>query len=190
MTPEERERDELLAQASQYLKERGVAGFGIAPFADWLRRPAADLRAYFDSDEDLVLALVARNRVRLREGFVRLAGGGTLEDRDLRRKMWKLYLDAADDSSLFFEAYGLALHDSFYGPFVHGINDWLGLIAETMVKRGTAQGKATAFATLSLAVYRGAMLDYLVTRDRARVNAAMEMWFDLADRIDQRMLKP
>lgn len=186
MTPEERERDELLVQAGRYLKERGVSGFGIEPFAQWLGRPAPELHAYFENDADLVLALVARNRVQLREGFMRLMGDGVIEQRELRRKMWQLYLDAADDSALFFEAYGLALHDSFYGPFLHGINDWLDLIAEAAVRRGTPQGKATALATLSLAVYRGAMLDYLVTRDRARINAAMEMWFELADRIDDR----
>lgn len=185
MTPEQRERDELLVQASRYLKERGVSGFGLAPLAQWLHRPLSELRAYFDSDDDIVLALVARNRVQLRQGFMRLMGDGAIEQRELRKKMWELYLESADDSALFFEAYGLAMHDSFYGPFLHGINDWLELIAEAMVKLGTPKGRAMAYATLSLAVYRGAMLDYLVTRDRARINAAMELWFDVADRIDQ-----
>ena len=41
------------------------------------------------------------------------------------------------------------------------------------------RARASSFATLTLAAYRGAMLDYCVTRDRARVNAAMDIWFGL-----------
>jgi hypothetical protein len=30
-------------------------------------------------------------------------------------------------------------------------------------------------------VYRGAMMDFCATEERARVNAAMELWFEAAD---------
>jgi AcrR family transcriptional regulator len=189
MTAEQREREELLTNASAYINERGLRELSLDALAQWLDRPVHELHQYFASDEDLILALVARNRVRLRQRFMQLQGGGALSERDFRTKMWQAYVDGADDSALFFEAYGLAIHDSYYGPFIHGINDWVDLIAESMIQRGVASGRANAFASLSLAVFRGAMLDYLVTRDRARLNAAMELWFDAADVIDERVRK-
>lgn len=186
VTPEERERDDLLDRIPAYAREHGLAGLSVERVAAWLGRAPDDLYQFFPTDTDLLTALVARNRVRLRDGFARLDADPSADDRVMRRRMWHAYLEAADDSELFFEAYGLALHDEHYGAFLHGVNDWLELIVESMVRRGVSSAQASAFATLTLAAYRGAMLDYCVTRDRARVSAAMEMWFDIADRIAPR----
>jgi DNA-binding FadR family transcriptional regulator len=183
VTPEERERHEILERVQTYVREVGIAGIGIERVARWLEIPESRLREYFETDSDLVMELVALNRVRLREGFTRLAADRALSDGEVRRKMWNVYVAAADDSRLFFEAYALALHDDYYGPFLHGIKDWLDLIVESVVARGIPHERAAAYAKLSLAVYRGAMLDYVLTGDRARVEAAMELWFATAERI-------
>lgn len=181
MTPEDIGRERLLDRIALYAREEGIAGLQVARVAAWLKMPFAELGEYFASDRDLIAALVARNRTRLRDGFAKLDADETLSDRERRKGMWQTYLDAADDSELFFEAYGLALHDQTYGAFLHGVNDWLNLMVESLCRRGMPRAKATAFATLTLAAYRGALLDYCVTRDRARVNAAMEIWFSLAE---------
>ncbi len=185
MSDEQIARDLLLDRIGAFVRERGISGVRLERVAAALGVPLGTLSEYFESERDLMTALVARNRVRLRESFARLDGDTSTSERDLRRKMWKVYLDAADDSTLFFEAYGLALNDDDYGAFLHGVNDWLDLLAESLERRGVAPERAAARATLTLAAYRGAMLDYCVTRDRARVNAAMELWFDIADRIEK-----
>ena len=187
MTREERERLDLLERAQAYVRERGVAGIGIERLAQWLGRSPVYLRQFFETDHDLVTALVALNRVRLREGYARLTGDAALSEREIRRKMWDVYAESADDARPFFETYALAMSDDFYGPFLHGIKDWLDLMLESLKQRGFPREHAAAFATLMLAAYRGAMLDYSLTRDAERVEAAMELWFDMAERIEKNL---
>lgn len=109
----------------------------------------------------------------------------TLDNTERRRAMWQHYLTHEDDLRLFFEAYGVALHDETYGPFISGIEDWMGLMKETLQSQGVLPGVADAYSTLVIAVYRGAMLDYCATGNRARVNAAMELWFKSADLLEK-----
>lgn len=184
MTPEEAGRERLLERIPSYVRERGIQGLRVDLVAAWLEMPIEQFRDYFESDADLISALVARNRLKLRDGYARMDADATLSQRERRKLMWDVYLGAAPDQELFFEAYGLAMHDETYGAFLHGVNDWLYLMLETLVRYGMSRSRATAFATLTLAVYRGAMLDYCSTHDRARVNAAMQRWFDFADRFD------
>ena len=132
MTPEEIERERLLDRIAGYVREAGIAGLHVDRVAAWLKMPVAQFSEYFANDRDLISALVARNRLRLREGFARLDADSSLSNREVRERMWHVYLDAADDSELFFEAYGLALHDQTYGAFLHGVNDWLDLMIESL----------------------------------------------------------
>lgn len=171
-----RRRDVLLERISTLVDRDGLAALTLDSAAAASGAEVSELREYFDTKEDLIVALIARNRIRLRERFVK-ARSAAPEDVDLPRLMWDFYLETAGDSRLFFEAYGLALHDERYGEFMLGINDWLGLMVATLNQRGVPGERANALATLTLAVYRGAMLDFCATGDRARVNAAMELWF-------------
>lgn len=177
-TAELRERDDLLDRLHAHVDQIGLCGLTIDNAADALGLPADTLEDFFPTKEDLIAALIARNRVRLRTKFASLDRSMSADE--FRRAMWGFYLETASESRLFFEAYGLALHDEHYGDFLHGINDWLGLLTESLARRGVPGDRAEAFATLSLGVYRGAMMDYCATEDRARVNAAMELWFKAA----------
>jgi len=179
-TRELRERDELLDRIRPYVDERGITNLTLETLADALGMRAASLREFFETKEELVVALLARNRIRLRAQFARFDADATLTDREFGRSMWNFYVETASDSKLFFEAFGLALHDELYGEFFHGVNDWLDLLADALTRRGMEAERAGAFATLTLAVFRGAMLDYCATGDRVRLDAAMEMWFAVA----------
>ncbi|HTU71057.1 MAG TPA: TetR/AcrR family transcriptional regulator [Candidatus Baltobacteraceae bacterium] len=174
-----RARDALLDRIRRYADEHGLYALTLENLAAVLAMPLDALEEFFGSKEDLIVALVARNRIRLREKFANLDSSAPSDE--FRRVMWAYYLETAADSRLFFEAYGLALHDEHYAEFLHGINDWIGLLKEALERRGVARDRAEAFATLSLAVFRGAMLDYCATNERARVNAAMELWFKAAN---------
>ncbi|HUA07802.1 MAG TPA: TetR/AcrR family transcriptional regulator [Candidatus Acidoferrales bacterium] len=177
-TAELRERDALLDRIRVYVDRVGLSALTLERAAAAIGVTAEVLRGYFESKEDLIVAMIARNRIRLRERFAKL--DLQVSSDEFRRLMWNFYVDTIEDSRLFYEAYGLALYDNHYGDFLHGINDWLALLRESLVRRGIPSERAEAFATLSLAVFRGAMMDLLATGERARVNAAMEEWFRAA----------
>ena len=177
-------RDELLELLRSYVERVGVAALTLESAAEAAGTTPDELQEYFDSKVELVVALIARNRIRLRERFAKLRADGALERVDLRRFMWEFYLETAGDSRLFFEAYGLALHDERYREFTVGVDDWISLLTEAAKQRGIPPERAGALATLTLAVYRGAMLDYCATNDRGRVNAAMELWFHMVSGLE------
>lgn len=181
MAPES--RDALLDRIRRYAHESGIGGITFERISAALGISRDKLREYFESEVDLVTALVANNRVRLREALARSAAKHPT-GRALRTAMWRAYLDSADDAVLFFEAYGIAMHDEQYRVFLTGVDDWIELLRAGFLRRGATAARATALATLTLAAYRGAMLDYCVTRDRARVNAAMEQFLDLLERAE------
>jgi AcrR family transcriptional regulator len=178
-TAELRERDELLDRLRPYVDEVGLCALTLENASVALGLPSDTVHQFFPTKEDLIAALIARNRIQLRTKFASLEPSISADE--FRRAMWDFYRDTASESRLFFEAYGLALHDEHYGDFLHGLNDWLGLLKDALVRRGVASDRAEAFATLSLAVYRGAMMDFCATEERARVNAAMELWFEAAN---------
>jgi len=173
-------RDALLDRVGALVERDGLAALTLDSAAPALGLTSEELHEYFESKQDLIVALIARNRIRLRERFAK-ARDQAPDDADLSRLVWDFYLDTAADSRVFFEAYGLALHDERYGEFMLGINDWLGLLVDELIRRGVPSAIANARATLALAVYRGAMLDFCATGERARVNSAMELWFKLQD---------
>lgn len=178
-TAELRERDDLLDRLRPHVDEIGLCALTLEGATKALGLTLDTVQGFFPTKEDLIAALIARNRIRLRAKF---AGSDFARPADeFRRAMWNFYLETAAESRLFFEAYGLALHDEHYGDFLHGINDWLGLLKEALARRGVPNDRAEAFATLTLAVYRGAMMDYCATQERPRVNAAMELWFKAAN---------
>jgi AcrR family transcriptional regulator len=182
-TREFRERDEILDRIRPYVDERGVANLTMEALADWLGMRPNALREFFETKEELVVELVARSRIRLRTRFATIDSDPSMTDANFGRAMWRFYVDTASDSKLFFEAYGLALHDEHYGEFLHGVNDWLDLLADALTRRGLEAQQAAILATLTLSVFRGAMLDYCATGDRERLDAAMELWFVTAERM-------
>jgi AcrR family transcriptional regulator len=178
-TAELHERNDFLDRLRPYVDQVGLCALTFENAARALELPGDKLQGFFPTKEDLIAALIARNRIRLRAKFASLDFARPADE--FRRVMWDFYLATASESRLFFEAYGLALRDEHYGDFLHGINDWLGLLKEALVRRGVPNDRAEAFATLTLAVYRGAMMDYCATEERPRIKAAMELWFMAAN---------
>jgi AcrR family transcriptional regulator len=182
-TSELRERDALLERIGTYVDKHGIGNVTLEMLAKTLGVSEERLREFFHARTELIVALIARNRINLREKFAEL--DVSMGADAFRRAMWDFYVETSSSSRLFFEVYGLALSDEHYGEFLHGINDWLGLLKESLVRRGVPGDRAEAFATLTLAVYRGAMMDLLATGERPRVNAAMEQWFKAAEWLTQ-----
>jgi AcrR family transcriptional regulator len=172
-----RERSALLDRLSLYAADVGIAALTIEGAAAASGVSPERLQSYFDSREELLVAIIARNRIRLRErvGEIDLS---TRDVRRLGRTMWEFYLANSDESKIFFETYGLALHDPHYGVYLDGVKDWIALLRDRFTALGMPDDKAEALATLALAVYRGAMMDFFATGERARINAAMELFYE------------
>jgi AcrR family transcriptional regulator len=182
-TSELRERDALLERIGAYIDRHGIANVTLESLASVLGLRGETIEEFFHTKTELIVALIARNRIALRRKFASL--DVSMDPDAFRRAMWDFYVETASASRLFFEVYGLALSDEHYGEFLHGINDWLGLLKESLIRRGVPSDRAEAFATLTLAVNRGAMMDLLATGERPRVNAAMELWFQAAKSIGE-----
>ena len=183
-TAEFRERDALLERIQSYAGEHGLVPLTLEDVAAALRMPLSSLRGYFDTKEELVVAVIAQARVRIREAFASIERSESMDFVERKRAMWKFVQERELDFRFFFEVFGLALHDQHYGAFMHGIDDWIGLMKESMLSRGMSHERVDALATLLLAVYRGLMMDLCATGDRARVNAAMELCFGLLASLD------
>ncbi len=177
-TSELRERDALLERIAAYVDQHGISNVTLESIAKALGIRAETVEGFFHTKTELIVALIARNRIKLRATFAKR--DVSMDTDAFRRAMWDYYVETSSASRLFFEVFGLALSDEHYGDFLHGINDWLGLLKESLTRRGVPTERAEAFATLTLAVYRGAMMDLLATGERPRVNAAMELWFEAA----------
>ncbi|HTZ55367.1 MAG TPA: hypothetical protein VMB20_09935 [Candidatus Acidoferrum sp.] len=182
-TAELRERNELLERIGTYVDQHGISAVTLETLATELGISAGRLEEFFHTKTELIVALIARNRIALRTRFATL--DASMDADAFRRVMWDFYVETASASRLFFEVYGLALADEHYGEFLHGINDWLGMLKESLTRRGVPGDRAEAFATLTLAVYRGMMMDLLATGERPRINAAMELWFRAATALSE-----
>ena len=66
------------------------------------------------------------------------------------------------------------------------VEDWLGFLALPLVRKGYTEADARARATVVLAGFRGFLLDYCASRDRLRVDRAVELWLNALDAIPPR----
>ncbi len=123
--------------------------------------------------------VLAQASTRQRELFARLQTQ-YLGSTRVCREIWAAMSAPADEPlfRLFFEVYGLALQDrKRFATFLKRVvAPWLDFIGEPLVQRGWTPQDATAYATLVTAGFRGFMLDLCATRDRERVNRAVELW--------------
>lgn len=173
-------RDRHLDRLAAWVAEHGVAALTLETAANAAGISSAEIHDFFETKDEIVLALIARSRLRYRKFFVDLLADRSHTPTERRRAMWKHFVDSEPDFRIFFEAYGLALHNEEYREFIHGIDDWLELIKDTTEVQSDRVSDAAAYITLLLAVYRGAMMDLCATGARARVNAGMELFFKAA----------
>jgi AcrR family transcriptional regulator len=180
-TAELRKRKKLLDVALAYVDRVGIVGMTMEGLAEEAAVSADELHGFFESRDEVVIALIARNRTRLREAFAEMdvAALGPIE---LGRAMWRVYQDDVSASRIFMEAYSLALHDENIKDYLHGVNDWVDLLVARLEVLGVPRDSAAAFATLTLTIFRGAFMDLAATGERARVTAAMELYFEMAAR--------
>jgi AcrR family transcriptional regulator len=159
-------RAAVLAKAADYVLERGLAGLSLRPLAKALGTSPRMLLYDFETKERLIHEILAE--IRRREVGLLEADVDTLDD------VWR-WIAAPEREPflrLFFEVYVDALGREEAEPLVRDWLDYLQTSWHPPVDEATA--------TLMVAVVRGLLLDRLATGDRARTDAALRRFAELA----------
>jgi AcrR family transcriptional regulator len=176
----------LLERITDYVAANGLSDLSLRPLADAVESSPRVLLYYFASKENLIAEVLAQMRARQRDVFATLPRNAATYA-DTVRAAWKL-MSAPEHERvfrLFFEVYGLALQaPERYSEFLRGaVEDWITYLAQTKLAEGYPRRDARAIATVLLAGYRGFLLDLLATRERTRIDRAVELWILAVDAI-------
>ncbi len=181
----------LLDAIVGYLVKNGVADLSLRPLAKAVGSSPRVLLYYFGSKEELVIRALTRLRERQRSAFGGMREAKYERPSDTCRAIWK-QMSARQSELLFkffFETYALALrHPRRFGDFLNNaVEDWLEFVAEPLIGRGQTCSEARVFATIVLAGFRGFMLDYCASRDRERIDRAVDLWLHSLDTISPKL---
>lgn len=189
-TANERRPVELLDAIVDHLRSKGVAELSLRPLARAVGSSPRVLLYYFGSKDELVVKALERLRERQRDAWAKLRSTPFDSPGAACRAIWREMSAPSSEPlfRLFFEAYSLALrHRRRFGAFLRtAVEDWLQFLAAPLRRSGVAESEARAHATVVLAGFRGFMLDYCASRDRGRVDRAVEIWLQALDSVSLR----
>jgi len=185
-TADEQRRVELLERIVDYVMANGLSDLSLRPLAEAVETSPRVLLYYFGSKEELIASVMAGARERQRAIFDKLPRNPASYAETVRAA-WAAMSAPKHERvfRLFFEVYGLALQDPkrFPGFVERAVDDWLGYLGAGALRDGHTQADARAIATVLLAGYRGFLLDLVATRDRKRIDRAVELWIAALDAI-------
>ncbi|MDX2682127.1 TetR/AcrR family transcriptional regulator [Streptomyces soliscabiei] len=175
-------RPELLAAATEYVLDHGIAGLSLRPVAQALGVTHATLLRHFSSKDELIKCVVEKIRTDL---FAQVTADSELQEAgstaQLLRITWRRLCEPKEQRQflLMFEIVaGKAWQSDDGGQLTQPMLDDVDFISGWLRQDGWAPEDASALATLLLAQIRGLQLDLLVSGDRARADRAFE--FSLA----------
>ncbi|MGH9742021.1 MAG: TetR/AcrR family transcriptional regulator [Candidatus Acidiferrum sp.] len=181
---------ELLDRVVDYLTERGMAELSLRPLAKAVGSSPRVLLYYFGSKEELVIKALARMRERQRVTYGRMKSLSFETSGEACRAIWQ-HMSSPENVRVFgmsLEIFAMALRqpERFAEYLRATIEDWLGFLSVPLEKKGYSEGEARAHATVVLAGFRGFLMDYCASRDRARLDRAVELWLHALDAIPLR----
>lgn len=171
-------RPELLDAAAEYVLDNGLADLSLRRLAEALGVTHATLLRHFASKDELVLEVAEHIRADFQSrlaGDIDLLPGHSVAD--MARALWDRLCEPREQRQfrLLFELFGSRspgdkrLTESM-------IQGWVALISDRVVATGSWNRQdAQALATLLLAQFRGLQLDLMLTGERTRVDAALEI---------------
>jgi AcrR family transcriptional regulator len=176
-------RQHLLDDAIDYVADHGLTDLSLRGLAAELGTSHRMLSHHFGSKEGLWVAIIREVEQRQRAAISDMTATSSESFADAMRSWWRHISDPSlwPNERLFFEVYVQALHGRApTSELLDGIVDsWLDPAAELAEAMGVPHEEARTFARLGVAVTRGLLLDLLATKDRAGVDAAMELWITL-----------
>ncbi|MCX8561200.1 TetR/AcrR family transcriptional regulator [Mycolicibacterium mucogenicum] len=171
-------RPELLGAAAEYVLDNGLAELSLRRLAEALGVTHATLLRHFVSKDELVLEVTEYIRAdfetRLAADVDLLPGHSVA---DLARALWSRLCEPREQRQfrLLFELFASRGpgDERLTESMIHG---WVALISDRIVAAGGWNRQdARALATVLLAQFRGLQLDLMLTGERARVDAALEI---------------
>jgi AcrR family transcriptional regulator len=185
-TVDPQRRTDLLDRIVDYVAENGLSELQLRPLAKAVGSSPRVLLYYFSSKEELVVEVLAAVGERQRALFSTLPRSAETYG-DTTLAAWKIMSSPKNLSlfRLFYEVYGLALQDSarFPGFLDRVVSVWLDYLSQSALRDGYTKADARAIATVMLAGIRGFLLDLCTTRERKRLDRAIEIWILALDAI-------
>ncbi|MGR4064920.1 MAG: TetR family transcriptional regulator [Vulcanimicrobiaceae bacterium] len=179
-TADEAHRAALLDRVVDYAQEHGIAELSLRPLAQAVGASPRTLLYYFNSKDEMLAEALGQARRRQQALFASLLIAEDDSHGTVCREIWRMLSsdEARPVFRMFFEIYGIALHDRtrFPGFLERAVEEWLAFLERAPLRRGCDPRTARAIATVTLAIFRGLLLDLAATGDRERVDAAFEHW--------------
>jgi AcrR family transcriptional regulator len=171
-------RERLLNRCVTHVLQAGFSELSLREIAAGTGTSHRMLIYHFGSREGLLAEIVGRIEAQTRDLLADVASQpGELID--ICRAFWRRVSDPslAAAERLFFEVYAHALHDR---PWTRSFREsviaaWEQPLTELFERHGFAHDEAADRARLALAVSRCLLMDLLMTGERDRVDAAMEL---------------
>jgi len=182
---------DLLNKIVAYLVQNGVTELSLRPLAKAVSSSPRVLLYYFGSKENLLVEAVKSLRERQRAGIAKMRAARFKNASDACRAIWK-EMSAPESEAAFrlsLETYVLALrHPELFGDFLtSSTENWLEFLAEDLSRRGASMKEARVYATVAIAGFRGFMLDYCASRDRQRLDRAVDLWIGTLDAVAEKL---
>jgi AcrR family transcriptional regulator len=171
-------RAELLERIVDYLLDHGLGRFSLRPAGHAAGTSARMLVHHFGSKDHLLTEALAVARVRQMAAIDRARAEPLSSFDEAFRASWAAL--ASDTHRRFlhlsYELLALALRDRrrYRRVLETWSEEWRVPFAESLTKLGIDASTARDLSTVYTATLRGLLLDLAVTRDAARVNAAVE----------------
>jgi AcrR family transcriptional regulator len=180
-------RPELLAAATEYVLNHGVAELSLRPLAQALGVTHATLLRHFSSKDELIVAVLDKIRTDLIARLsVEAEFGAARSTTESIRSVWRQLCEPSEQRQflLLFELvdYNSWKADGDRHLVTSIVTSWLDVIGAALARDGWPPEDASALATLVLAQVRGLQLDLLVSGDRARADRALEFSLRLLER--------
>lgn len=181
---------ELLEAVADYVAAHGVADLSLRPLARAVGSSPRVLLYYFASKEEMVVKALARLRERQRVTYERMKALPYKQPVEACRAIWR-HMSSPEQARLFgisLEIFAMALRERerFAEYLQASVEDWLGFLTAPWLRKGYSELEARAQATVIVAGFRGFLLDYLATRERERVDRAVEIWLQGLDGMEGR----
>ena len=182
-TVDARIRAKLLRSIVDYVLEFGVADISLRPLAEYVAASPRTLLYHFGSKEQLVIAaLEEANARQLRLLDVWYERSAEHDARTILLRAWQWLAAPRHDRllRLLFETSGYALRDrKRYAGILRGAStQWIPPFERALADRGFSAERATALATLVVAVIRGLLFEMLATGERARAERAFRSFIN------------
>ncbi len=176
-TVDEKRPRELFGKIIRHAARHGLAALSLRPLAKAVGASPRVLLYHFGSKEQLVHLVFSELRSR-QWGVLSNIQAQTLDE--ALRVAWKQMIKPGSLVwfRLFFQAYGEAMQrPKEFNEFLRTMtDDWLLWFAKSLEAQSNTPRDTAVLATAILAGFRGFLMDYCATKDRVRVNRAVEMW--------------